>query len=324
MQHIGELQFTLEYNNEIIGSVQSVSNNITLIPGTNHVEFAGELKSNSTKSYSALSHIIQNYLTNQSTEIQVIAGPNATSHPLLATAMAGLILNVDMTPFDKKVIDSLQFESMSLIPSNDDKSVTISASIIIRINSPLGNRSPLAIKKMDLDSFLVYENGSVGLLQTFNVPVEQLDVITYRSKFDNQTLRLTEPGIIYENFSRAFIDASTMNPIKFYIFGKASIVGSFALGPLNIDGILLSNEVLMVGLDKLSQVLVHGISIDGETEEGLLLSIDVTINNTGVSVVELRSFTFQLLDAQTDITLGKIPIDVLTVAPGLNDIVLHG
>ncbi|CAF4930194.1 unnamed protein product [Rotaria sp. Silwood1] len=321
---LGELKFSLRYNNLSIGYVESINSNTTLRPGRNAIPFSGELQSESSQSYNALSTIIQNFLTGQASKVEAIAGLNATSYSLLAVGMEGLSLGVDMPPFAEQLIPSLIFTSMSLIPSTNEKKVTLSASIKIKINSPLGTQSPLNISSMNMDVYLLYENNSVGMLNISQAPVKYLDETTYETQFDNEYLILSNTGKTYEKFAQHFINANDINPIHFRIAGFASITGSFALGPLNIDGIIVDNDVSLVGLAGLNTVRVHGISVDGEVHNALQLSINATISNPGVTDVKLQNFTLSMADSDSKTVLGQVPINVLSLQPGDNDMILNG
>ncbi|CAF0888313.1 unnamed protein product [Rotaria sordida] len=321
---LGQLHFSLQYNNWSIGYVESTSDNITIHPGENAIEFFGELQSVSSESYNALSTVIQNFLTGKISKIEALAGPNATSYPLLTAGIIGLSLNVHMPPFNEQVIASLIFNSMSLIPSRNKKKVMLSALITIKINSPLGKKSPLHIQMMNMNVVLLYENDSVGMLNVSQASVKQLNAITYKSKFNNKYLSLTDTGAAYEKFARNFISANKAHPINFRIVGTASIVGSFALGPLNIDGILVENNVSLVGLDGLKNVHVDAISVDGEQEAALRLSIKATINNPGITEVQLRNFSLYMAEEENNTILGHVPIDILVIRPGTNSVTLNG
>ena len=120
------------------------------------------------------------------------------------------------------------------------------------------------------------------------------------------------------------IGANKTHPIHFRIVGFAAITGSFALGPLSIDGILVENNVSLVGLEGLNNVRVHGISVDGEVETALQLSINVTIDNPGVTDVQLQNFTLHMADGDSGTVLGQVPIDILSLQPGTNNITLNG
>jgi hypothetical protein len=314
----------LHYTNWSIGYVESTDKNITIHPGPNAIAFNGELQSNSSESYDALSAVIQNFLTGKTSRVKALAGPNATSYPLLAVGMMGLSLGVEMPSFNEQLIHSLIFDSMSLVPSTTDRKVTLTSSITIQINSPLGTQSPFVIKTMDMSVFLLYENDSVGMLNVFQAPVTQVNATTYQSQFDNKSLILSATGAAYEKFAQNFINANKTHPIHFRIVGVASIVGSFALGPLNIEGILVSNNVSLVGLDGLSNVHVDGISVDGEQGDALKLTINATIENSGVTDIELKKFTLHLADGGNGTILGQVPIQVLAVKPGSNDVILNG
>ncbi|CAF3438846.1 unnamed protein product [Rotaria sp. Silwood2] len=321
---LGQLYFSLQYNNWSIGYVESTSENITIHPGENAIQFFGELQSVSSESYNALATVIQNFLTGQTSKVEALAGPNATSYPLLAAGIIGLSLNVDMPPFNEQLIASLVFNSMSLIPSTNKKNVMLSASITIKINSPLGQKSPLDIQMMNMNVFLLYEDDSVGMLNVSQAPVKQLDAITYEAQFNNKYLSLTDTGATYEKFAQNFIRANKTYPTTFRIIGVASIVGSFALGPLNIDGIVVKNNVSLVGLDGLNNVQVDGISVDGEQGSALRLSINATINNSGVTEVQLQNFSLHLAERESGTILGEVPIDVLAIRPGSNSVALNG
>ena len=90
----GELNFNLLYKNWSIGHVESVSQNLTLRPSLNKIVFLGELQSSSSEAYQALSTVIQNCLTDQSSDLKVLAGPNATSYPLLAVGLMGISVHL--------------------------------------------------------------------------------------------------------------------------------------------------------------------------------------------------------------------------------------
>lgn len=321
---LGELKFSLRYNNVSIGYVESVNTNTTLRPGTNAIPLSGELQSTSPASYNALSSVVQNFLTGKTSNVEAVAGPNATSYSLLAVGMTGLALGVPMPPFDEQLIPSLVFNSMSLVPSTAEKKVTLSASIGIQVNSPLGDQSPLGIKTMDMNVRLLYENNPVGTLSISQIPVKQLTHSTFETQFENKYLVLSGTGQTYEKFAQNFIKADAAKRIGFRIAGSASISGSFALGSLNINGIPVNNSVSLVGLSGLDDVRVHGISVDGEVDDALQLSINATIGNPGVTNVQLRDFTLQMADGQSGTVLGRIPIDVLELKPGRNDMILNG
>ena len=238
--------------------------------------------------------------------------------------MEGLSLGVPMPPFDEQLISSLVFKSLSLIPSTNEKKVALSASITIKINSPLGPHSPLDIKSINMSVFLSYENSSVGTLDVFQAPVKQLNENTCESQFNDNYLILSDLGTTYGQFAQNFIRANKTHPINFRIIGFASITGSFALGSLDIDGIPIENSVSLVGLESLSNIRIHGISVDGETENALQFSINATIGNPGVTDVQLQDFTLQMADNDSDTVLGQVPINVLSLRPGNNDIFLHG
>ncbi|CAF1029434.1 unnamed protein product [Rotaria sordida] len=321
---LGELKFSLHYNNLPIGYVESTDSNTTLRPGINAIPFSGELQSNSSESYNALSTVVQNFLTGKTSQVEALAGPNATSYSLLAVGMEGLSLGVQMPPFDEQLIPSLIFESMSLIPSTNEKKVTLSALITIKINSPLGHQSPLNIQSMDMNVFLLYEDNSVGMLDISQAPIKQINEDTYETQFNDKYLILSDTGKTYEKFAQNFINANEINLINFRISGDASINGSFALGPLNINGIIVENNISLVGLAGLSNVNVHDISIDGEVDSALQLSINVSIHNPGVTDVKLQNFTLNMADSDSGTVLGRVPIDVLSLHPGDNNMTLTG
>ena len=321
---LGELNFNLLYKNWSIGHVESVSHNLTLHPGLNTIAFIGELLSNSSESYQALSTVIQHYLTDQISVLEVLAGPNATSYPLLAVGLMGLSLSVRMDPYKEQLIESVVFQSMSLIPSLSDKTVSLSASMVIAVNSPLGDQSPLEIQLMDMGAFLLYQDEPVGMVNVTQSPVQRLNASTYQTRFTDRALDLTGTGLTYEQFCQSFIQANQTNPIHCGIEGKVSIVGSYALGPLTVDGISVSNDVSLVGFDGLNNVHVDGISVDGEAGAALRLTINATIENPGVTDIQLQNFTFYLAEVENGTILGQIPIDVFKVRPGSNGVTLHG
>ncbi|CAF1327962.1 unnamed protein product [Rotaria sordida] len=303
---LGKLKFSLRYNDLSIGFVESIDSNTTLRPGINAISFSGELQSKSSEYEIGLSKVIQNFLTGKTSKVETIAGSDATSYSLLAVGMEGLALSVQMPPFAEQLIPTLIFNSMSLIPSTNDKTVTLSASITIKVNSPLGSQSPLDINSMNMNVYLLYENNSVGMLNVSQAPVKLIDetASTYETEFNDEYLILSNTGKTYEEFAQNFIKANDINRINFRIVGIASINGSFALG--------------------LNNVRVHSISVNGEVDNALQLSINVTIGNPGVTDIKLENFTLTMADSDSNTVLGRVPIDVLSLQPGNNDMTLNG
>ncbi|CAF1534499.1 unnamed protein product, partial [Rotaria sordida] len=121
-----------------------------------------------------------------------------------------------------------------------------------------------------------------------------------------------------------FINAIKIHSIDFRIGGVASITGSFAHDPLNTNRILVENNIPLVGLDGLNIVHVDGISVDGEEGTALRLSINATIENPGVTDVQLQNFSFYMAEGETGTILGQIPINVLDLQPGTNTVTLNG
>ncbi|UJR16367.1 hypothetical protein I4U23_003270 [Adineta vaga] len=321
---LGALHFSLRYNDQTIGYVNSIDSNITLHSGANAVPFSGELQSKSPEAYKALSDVIENFLIGKTSRVGAVAGPNATSYSLLANGMKGLSLIVPMPTFDEQLIPSLIFNSMSLIPSATEKKVKLSASITFKINSPLGQQSPLQIQTMDMGVFLYYDNNPVGMLNVSEAAVKQIDSITFESAFNDRYLLISGTGKAYEKFAQNFINANKTDQIHFRVVGIASITGSFALGALNSNGISISNDVSLVGLEGLSDVRVHAITVDGETNNALRISINVTIGNSGVTDVRLEKFELLMADTDTGTVIGHVPIDILALTPGSNNMMLYG
>jgi len=177
---------------------------------------------------------------------------------------------------------------------------------------------------MDMNVSLIYENNSVGMLNVLQVAVTNLDAITYKAQFDNKSLILDGVGTTYQKFVQDFIKTNQSHPISFRIAGLASVNASFALGPLNVDGIHVDNTVSLVGLDGLNNVHINGISVDGEDGNALRLLVNATIENSGVTDVQLQNFSLYIAEAENNTILGQVPIDVLALHPGSNIIALSG
>jgi hypothetical protein len=324
LSRLGQLTFSLHADNQSIGVVQSVATNTTLRPQWNVIPLTGELRAVSLIGYAALLQVIQYFLTERTSQVEAVAGPNATSYPLLAVGMNNLRLPIEISPYDRQLISSLTFDAMSLLPSSTSKCVTVSSSIVITIDSPLGDRSPLHIEHLNMSASLVFQDESIGELDVRHASVEQINATTYVTRFNDTPLTLTGTGATYATFARQFIAANRTHPIVFAIVGRASIDGAFALGPLTVDSIAVNNRVSLVGLADLRQVRVHGISIDGNDERTLRLNINVTISNPGAVDVTLHDFTLHLMDTASGTRLGQVPVDSLALRAGDNNVLLHG
>lgn len=288
------------------------------------MSFSGELKSDSPASQNALSTVIQNYVTGKTSNITAIAGPNATSYPLLSNSIKGLELQVTMLPFEEQLIPSIVFKSLSFIPSTDKKEVKLSAALNITINSPLGAGSPINITSLNFSLSLIYENSTVGVLNISDTPLQKLDTATYDLQFNNTQLILSNTSQAYTKFSQSFIQVSLTSSIYFGLVGLCNVDGSFALGSLNISQININNNVSLVGLGGLNNISVHSISIDGENSNGLLITINVTITNLGVINLGLTNFTLDIADVTSGTIIGQIQVGEFLLQPGSNFIKFMG
>ncbi|CAF1115476.1 unnamed protein product [Rotaria sp. Silwood1] len=207
--------------------------------------------------------------------------------------MEGSSLSVQIPSFGEQLISLLIFKSMSLVPSTNRKQVTLSALIIIQMNSPLGHRSPLNIQSMDMNVHLFYEENSVGMLDFSQVPMQKLNENTYQTQFTDKCLILSDRG-------------------------------SFTLGSLSISEIIVDNNITLVGLAGLNNVRLHDISVDGDEGTALQLSINMTIGNPGVTDIKLQNFTFNIVDSDNETVLGQIPINILSLPSGNNIMTLTG
>ncbi len=93
---------------------------------------------------------------------------------------------------------------------------------------------------------------------------------------------------------------------------------------MNIDGIYIENNVNLVGLDGLNNVHVDGISVNGEDGNALRFSVNAIIENSGITSVQLQNFSLYMAEGDNGTILGHVPIDILAVQPGSNEISLNG
>jgi hypothetical protein len=314
----------MKSSNEYIGILESVDQHVTLIPSWNLLSFSGELRSTSAASFDVLSNVIQHFLTGQTSDVQAEAGPNATSYPLLAGGLQGLTLSVPLPAYNESLIQSLSFETLSLTPSTKRKTIQMSALIRLTINSPLGERSPLEIHQMNLTATLVYRNESIGLLNVSQAAVQSLSNSTYRVIVNETSLILSGDGSAYQRFATDFLTADRSTPIGLNVVGLGSVNAVFALGPIDVQGVAVANEVTLVGLAGFRNVSVTGISIDGEERSQLLTSINVTIVNPGITQIELLDVVLDMSDTINGTRLGFVPVSQLLLEPGENFLSLQG
>ncbi|CAF1438102.1 unnamed protein product, partial [Didymodactylos carnosus] len=320
---LGYLTFSLEFMSRKLGVVQSIEH-VILVPKENLIPLKGQLRPTNMNDAHEL---IQNFLTNKPTEVNAIAGPQATSLPLLATGMNGLSLVTVMPPFQKDLIESLEFTNLTLVPSTTDTNVTLSATMRIRINSPLGKNSPLNLEKLSMKASLNYEQKEIGTLDIVDITVYTVPSLTstYETKFENIQLILTDTST-YQLFANRFIASNEVNPIRFGISGTSNVSGSFALGPLSVSNVKVDNEVVLTGLNGLSDIQVESILIEGDQPSqgsGVALTIKTIIENAGVTTVSLKDLTLNMINMNS-VTLGKINVDVLSLKPGTNSLTMNG
>ena len=267
------------------------------------------------------------YLNNQTQSVTLFHNRTvADTANAVELTVSGLSIGADLPGIEAELIHSVEVVTFGIgFDPRPSDNVYASGRLRVLFGLPSNVNVSLLAKKTTIEFTMGFPGRPVfGRMNLHELPVQH-DQLTNELMIDFQRQLLTiVDRNAFVNFTQTFTSGGLDNRVSFGIAGLASITGLFAIGTLDVDGIALNNTISLDGLGGLKDVHVNGISINGEENGAFQLSINTTIVNPGSTFVQLQSFILQLADHQSGTMLGRILVDVLTLEPGKNTMILHG
>ena len=332
---MGNLAFDMYYNKVFLGSVYAYNSQLNV--GQNIMNMTGLLK---PTDMNVAMQLINRFLTGKDTHVSAVASKSAASTvPLYNSSMQGLELGVTLKGNKINLIRSMVFDSMDMKPSTTDQTVRIQASLTIQLESPLGHNSPLNLETLDMNAHLLFRNKSVGALTVPKSKITSIPEIdpqtgrphpfslTFTKNIDS--LMVLDDVEWYKTFVSAFENGES---IDIEIKGTSNVVGTYALGPLIIQGLPIDSMVHLRGLDGFKTCSVKDLHLPSNRQcdasrqpDGLCgvnANVDATIFNPGVTVVHLGRTSMEM--RYKNCSIGVVGSNDLSLQTGLNQLSLSG
>ena len=317
---LGTLHFLILFHDQYIGDMFSPDTHLT--PGNNTLHMTGTLARTTAQ---AEHDLIQLFLTGQRASVVASAAHDASTIPLFNAGMQGLNISTVVPGNEMNLVNSLVFESMTLIPSATRLTAHIDAGVRMSVNSPLSAQSPLQLQTIAIDSVLMYEGQPMGEIVSDSVPVFAVPGLTdtFRTNLVGE-LRLLNNGSVYERFVAALIPATSLSVT---VAGVTNLTASYVLGNLSATSLPIVANSSLPGLQSLAPVQERGLNITGAVNCssppcGLTVSMAASLFNPAPVSVSLEHSAL-LLSYKAD-QLGRVQSAVLNIVPGVNLVTLTG
>ena len=169
---LGDLALGMQYRGAPVGVVYATD--VSLLQGWNTLHLVGAMRSDIPRSEA--SAIIQAYLGGQPVNVSAHGVPYYKTPVLFQSAMEAVNLTVTMPAWPEPLLQSIDITGMEVTPIYD-QSAALGASLLptavqldmnstLRIATPLGPNSPLAVDSVAMSAALITPVGTVGEVVT--------------------------------------------------------------------------------------------------------------------------------------------------------------
>ncbi|KAG6854052.1 hypothetical protein C0991_011030 [Blastosporella zonata] len=305
------------------------TNNV-IDPGPNDITLVGFLKPQTTPEDLALvSELFTNYLNGESspviaTGVSTLQSDNSTIS-WLSQGLQSLALNVPFKSFNAinpiQSIDignlGLKFdENASWTPSADSNSVQAALEL------PFG--FSIAIDQIQNDFTIVTLDGAnvAGLSTPLGASKSTISVLgptdtqgTINISISNTNLSCPDPQHVA--FSSFNANLTSLDVAEFRLVGTSRAVANTSLGQITLDAIKVNVSTSLHGLQGLKGlVAIESVDVQGGTQDGINLGIDVSIDNPSDLDLSTGDLTLQL--SRDGVVLGTALIPNLVLTRGNN------
>ena len=352
VENLGDLFFGVNYESSFLGNVTSAD---TTVKVTKDDDSDPKCKGFGSKGYNALvmsgnivpadrekvSKLMSRYFRGEKSPVAAKAqSPIANSLPLFNEGMQGLNLPVDMVGAENSLITSLAFNSAMISPVDESK-MSMNMVAAVGMTNPLGTKSPLDIKVVDMDVVMGYQGLTVGRVKTGPVNVPEPNRIIGDDTLNlpaGAIISMADKGSALSKFAKDLIKLASL---EMTLKGSSDATAySPALGfDLDVEGLPINfpdgkdlGPVTVKGMGGLGQVKIKSYKIPGNVPDntdgceklcGLLLEFVAVVNNPSPFGMEVGTLNGEILD-RNGVSIGVVTTTGLTLAPGETEVHMTG
>ncbi|ESK92921.1 hypothetical protein Moror_8994 [Moniliophthora roreri MCA 2997] len=327
---LGTVVFDLTYDNITLGSGNGT--NTKLVPGQNEITLKGVLvRQEGEVNLKKMGTLFSNYINGIETSV-IAVGKSTTQNDgteisWLSKGLQALQLRVPFKPSNGPInpIKSIDIGDLALqfspdtawSPSADSRSVRATLELPFGFN--------LAIGEIEND-FNITEDGNVvaglktplGASQS-EVRIEGPAKTTGSIDITITDTRLNCPDPSHPIFSAFNANLTSQNQADFQLIGNSRAIANLSIGQIELNPIMFNVSSGLQGLQGLKGLTkIESVDVQGGTTKGVILGIDVSINNPSNLKLSTGDLTLQLY--RDGALLGSAVMPNLTLNMGMNNV----
>jgi hypothetical protein len=346
VSNLGALTFDAEFEGSYMTTL--VSDPVSLVPGANEVRLVGVL---APADMAAAHRLVSLYLSERDVALVAIARDSPTQFALLNAGMRGLRLPVTLVGTKLNLIQSIEFQALGMNPLNET-AIELDGPAIVTVLNPLGPSAPLPINFAQLTVDAYFVGKRVGRIVTpalamqlipqstpssllrFGVQITSILDLTIQAAVnpDNTGSAASTPALPWDIFVQSFIQST--GTLRLELNGFASFDAVLpTIGPQVVVGMPVDNQVVLAGMQGLSQLSIQSVSVPSNSPiAGLSVAATVALFNPSIASVYLGtvelSLEYDSIDptsgAITTIYLGQSTVTDMNLAVGANQLTALG
>ncbi|KIY74263.1 hypothetical protein CYLTODRAFT_363931 [Cylindrobasidium torrendii FP15055 ss-10] len=323
--NLGTIVFGLTYDGVELGT--GSSSNTQIKPESNNIALSGFLKPHTDETeLKKMGVLFSNYL-NGDMSMVVATGvstlqEDGTEISWLSKGLQALVLQVPFVNVKGAIapIKTITIGDMALLFSDEDEWSPTASSNNITANMELPFGFSLEIDEIE-NNFNISQDGKTvaGITTPLGASSSNIDVLSSSKTAGTINITLNHDALDSDhlNFAKFNKDITTGNQVDFRLIGHAKAVAKLSIGTLTLDPIKFNVSSSLNGLQGLDgRTTIDAVDVYGGSSEGILLNINVTIDNP--SNLDLSTGDLHLQLQRGDSSLGTALLSNLTLARGSN------
>ncbi|KAI8378360.1 hypothetical protein BD560DRAFT_348571 [Blakeslea trispora] len=325
---LGTIKMAIGYDGVPLGYVEG--NNVNLVKGDNNILLKGSLKpQNDTASLEKIGVLFSNYVAGKlsnTTALGVSCAPDGTN-PItwLSEGFKSVNLNVGLTAGSPlKIINGVNMGYLDLKFDQNSPYAPVASAPAVTANFQMPFGFSLNITEVSQNITLAVNTSSTqsenfAIMQTPFGPA-QSDQKSGKILFgiNNTAIAgITGKEAFYNQFT---YDLTASKNYTFMISGIASTKTMTPIGPIVLSGINFTVPTSLHGLQSLNSTptIINSLDVTGGTSDGLLLAINVTMDNPSDFSLSTGDVSFNM--GASDTTLGLVTLSNLVLNRGQNTV----
>ena len=291
--NLGTVILDAYYQGGLIG--QGSVSNFSLVPGSNPLSLSGTVSSSNLTVVSAM---MAPFLSGDLVPVVAQGAQNGAANPVLSGALQTFSLQTLVPGLTTPLIQTIQFESMSLTSINTT-AIGIGAIVNLTLNNPLGNNVTLVVNQIAMD--LVLLNILGGQMLAATVPLQNA-IANAVDANGNPTVTMAlniQASLTSQeqtNFALFIHNFTTQSTASLIVTGTAqTTIYVPPLGTLHLQGVSVNNPSTLTGMGGLASNSVTAASFDASSPSSIALNLTIQVSNPSIATASLGSLTFDIV-----------------------------